>query len=201
LDLKKIPWAEAMPEHPSLMRSPAFALIFMAMLWGAASLPPPLRADDTTPEAKQRKQLTGALRKGRGSWYAIQLLRTTYSNGGVRSVVVTRMVRGRPIVRKLDEVTDKRVLVPTAKYEVVEGLEPAVDLIIKHIGPPMLKKTKSHRVADEEPPEETSWNLLGRYLTREEADAQVDLARQAFDAEPHWRVPDEKRGRRARLQP
>jgi len=181
------------------MRSLVFALVFVATLLGLLSPPMPLRAGDTTPESRQRKQLTSVLRKGHGNWYAIQLMRTTYSNGGVRSVVVTRMVRGRPIVRKLDEVTDKRVLVPTAKYEVVEGLEPAVDLIIKHVGPPTLKTAKSHRVADEEPPEETSWNLLGRYMTREEADAQVDLARQAFDAEPHWRVPDEKRGRRARL--
>jgi hypothetical protein len=174
-------------------------MVFVATLLGLLSPPMPLRADDTTPEARQRKQLTSALRKGHGNWYAIQLMRTTYSNGGVRSVAVTRMVRGRPLVRKLDEVTDKRVLVPTAKYEVVDSLEPAADLIIKHIGPPKLKTSKSHRGADEEPLEETSWNLLGRFKTREEADAQVDLARQAFDAEPHWRVPQEKKGRRASL--
>jgi hypothetical protein len=184
----------------ALMRKPACAIVFMAMLLGAASALRPLRADDTTPEARQRKQLTSALRKGHGNWYAIELMRSSYSNGGVRTVMVTRMVRGRPIVRKVNEVTDKRVLVPTATYEVVEGFEPAVDLIIKHVGPPKSKAAKSSRTADQEPPEESSWNYLGRYKTRAEADSQVDLARQAFDAEPHWRIPDTRKKGRARLQ-
>jgi hypothetical protein len=185
--------------HLSLFR-PTFTLVFMLTIWGAASAPSLLGAEDTTPEAKQRKHITGALRKGHGNWYAIQLMRTSYSDGGVRSVTITRMVRGRLVVRKQDEVTENRVLVPTAKYEVVEGLEPAVDLIIKHVGPPIVKATKTHRAADQEPAAEVSWNFLGRYKTRDEADAQIDLARQTFNAEPHWRAPEEKRGRRARLQ-
>ena len=114
--------------------------------------------------------------------------------------MVTRIVRRRPVMVKQDEFTDQRVLIPTAEYVVVEGLEPAEDAVIKHLGPPTTKSAKSHRPkATEEPAEETSWNFLGRYKTREEADAQVDLARQAFEAENHWRIPDAKKGRRDRL--
>lgn len=186
----------------AFLRSLAFAIAFAALLFGGMRSLAPLRADDTSAEDRQRKQIKGALRKGRGTWYAIQLTRSTYSQGGVRSVIVTRMVQRRPVMVKQDEVTDQRVLVPTAEYVVVEGVEPAEDAVIKHIGPPTTKTKKSHRAAaDEEPPEETSWNFLGRYKTREEADEQVDLARQAFEAENHWRVPDLKKGRRDRLQP
>jgi hypothetical protein len=180
---------------------PAFAIAFAAVLLGGMKSLAPSRADDTSAEEKQRKHIKGALHKGHGTWYAIQLTRSAYSQGGVRSVMVTRMVRRRPVMVKQDEFTDKRVLVPTAEYVVVEGLEPAEDAVIKHLGPPATKTAKSRRaVADEEPPEETSWNFLGRYKSREEADEQVDLARQAFEAENHWRVPETKRGRRDRLQ-
>jgi hypothetical protein len=186
---------------PGILRSPAFAIAFAAVLLGGMKSLTPLRADDTSAEEKQRKHIKGALRKGRGTWYAIQLTRSTYSQGGVRNAMVTRMVRRRPVMVKQDEVTDKRVLVPTAEYVVVEGLEPAEDAVIKHLGPPTSKPAKSRRPAgDEEPPEETSWNFLGRYKTREEADEQVDLARQAFKAENHGRVPDTKKGRRDRLE-
>jgi hypothetical protein len=190
------------PAQLGFLRSPLFALAFVAVLFGGMRSFATLRADETSAEEKQRKQIKGALRKGQGTWYAIQLMRSTYSQGAVRSTMVTRIVRRRPVMVKQDVVTDQRVLVPTAEYVVVERLEPAEDAIIKHIGPPKTKATKSHRATDkEEPPEETSWNFLGRYKTRAEADEQVDLARQAFEAENHWRFPEAKKGRRDRLQP
>lgn len=145
---------------------------------------------------KWRKQIQGKLRKGKGEFFALALIESTYHTEVFRTVVENVTVNGQPYEdRKTEFHTGGDYLpVPAADFQVVEGSDKAVDSIVNHLSKyvrlPTPKRKKGTDAA-EQPPATGDWHFVGRFADQAAAEKALEQAKAEFEAAPNWRLTDD----------
>lgn len=156
-------------------------------------------ADDPDPKliAKLKKKVESLVKKGKGDFFAVALVKSTYYEGDVERKS-SRLVpmNGRVLQDNVTEFKSGEYC-PEAEFKVIEGADAVVDAIVDHMTPylnaPPPKKKGKQPAADSPPPDTGDWKLIGRFSDSDKADDALAKAQAAYDSEPRWEPSKKKR--------
>ncbi len=152
------------------------------------------QADAGPDLARLRKKVENQFRiKGRGEFYVVVVVTTSFHTNVMRLVPERMVQRGRAYAGVATEVRDdgKYYPVRTAEFRVVKGREAAiqflVDELVKPIEEPEMQIDRRRPAKQARPPSVRDWKPVGRFLDQASADKAAEEARLAFEVQPQWR--------------